>query len=111
MSGYSVRKCASCNVELQFAQKIPFRIKGTPGMWKLLFRELAELGEELLSFDLYVCPKCGEVRFFADEKSMQSLLKITPRQFLKKCVKCGKDIPIASEYCPYCGAEQPKKRS
>jgi hypothetical protein len=28
------------------------------------------------------------------------------RSFLKKCVKCGKDVPIASEQCPYCGAEQ-----
>jgi hypothetical protein len=30
----------------------------------------------------------------------------TQRSFLKKCVKCGKDIPIASEQCPHCGAEQ-----
>jgi predicted RNA-binding Zn-ribbon protein involved in translation (DUF1610 family) len=74
-----------------------------------LFRELAELGEELLSFDLYICPKCGEVRFFANEKSMQYLLKLTPKEFLKKCVKCGKNIPIASEHCPYCGIEQTKR--
>jgi len=49
-------------------------------VWKLFFGELAELGEELLSFELYVCPKCGEVRFFADEKSKQSLLRLTPKQ-------------------------------
>jgi hypothetical protein len=30
----------------------------------------------------------------------------TRRSFLKKCVNCGKDIPIASEQCPYCNAEQ-----
>jgi hypothetical protein len=30
----------------------------------------------------------------------------TRRSFLKKCIKCGKDIPIASEQCPYCNAEQ-----
>jgi len=30
----------------------------------------------------------------------------TRRSFLKKCVKCGRDIPIASEECPYCNAEQ-----
>jgi hypothetical protein len=47
------------------------------------FGELAKLGEELLSFDLYVCPKCGEVRFFADEKSMQYLLKLTQKNFLR----------------------------
>ena len=30
----------------------------------------------------------------------------TPKSFLKKCVKCGRKIPIASEECPYCGAQQ-----
>lgn len=31
----------------------------------------------------------------------------TPRGFLKKCVDCGKEIPIASEQCQFCGARQP----
>ena len=111
MSESEIKKCYSCNVEMQFAQKVPFRIKGTPGMWKLLFGEWAELGEEMLSLDVYVCPKCGEIRLFADEKSMQPLLGITPKTFLKKCVKCGRDISIASEQCPYCGVRQPQKRN
>jgi hypothetical protein len=34
----------------------------------------------------------------------------TPKVFLKSCVKCGKDIPVASETCPLCGAEQNKKQ-
>lgn len=34
------------------------------------------------------------------------LIGETPRNFLKKCVQCGKEIPIASEYCPECGAKQ-----
>jgi rRNA maturation endonuclease Nob1 len=33
----------------------------------------------------------------------------TPKAFLKKCVKCGKEIPIASEECPHCGAKQPQR--
>jgi len=32
----------------------------------------------------------------------------TPTSFLKECVKCGKEIPIASEECPYCGTKQPE---
>lgn len=28
--------------------------------------------------------------------------------FLKKCVKCGGEIPIASEQCQHCGADQPE---
>ena len=32
----------------------------------------------------------------------------TPKSFLKKCVKCGREIPLASEECPYCGTKQPE---
>ena len=34
----------------------------------------------------------------------------TPKGFQKKCVECGKDIPIASEECQYCGAKQPEMK-
>jgi hypothetical protein len=30
----------------------------------------------------------------------------TPKGFLKKCVRCSRDIPVASEQCSYCGAKQ-----
>jgi hypothetical protein len=32
----------------------------------------------------------------------------TPESFLKNCAKCGKEIPIASEECPYCKTKQPE---
>lgn len=32
----------------------------------------------------------------------------TPKGFLKKCVRCDKQIPIASEECQYCGTKQPE---
>jgi Na+/melibiose symporter-like transporter len=31
----------------------------------------------------------------------------TPTAFMKKCVKCGTEIPIASEECSSCGSKQP----
>lgn len=31
---------------------------------------------------------------------------VTPKGFLKQCTKCGKEIPIASEACPYCETRQ-----
>jgi hypothetical protein len=31
----------------------------------------------------------------------------TPKSFIKKCANCGREIPIASEQCPYCGQKQP----
>jgi rRNA maturation endonuclease Nob1 len=36
------------------------------------------------------------------------IFKQTPKSFLKNCVRCGKDIPIASEKCKFCGARQPE---
>ena len=30
----------------------------------------------------------------------------TSKSYLKKCLECGKEIPIASEECQYCGATQ-----
>jgi len=33
-------------------------------------------------------------------------IEATPKVFLKKCIECGREIPIASEGCQYCGAKQ-----
>jgi hypothetical protein len=30
----------------------------------------------------------------------------TPNAFMKKCVECGEEIPVASEQCPSCGSKQ-----
>ena len=30
----------------------------------------------------------------------------TPKSFMKKCLKCDKEIPLDSEECPYCGTMQ-----
>ena len=29
------------------------------------------------------------------------------KPFLKRCIRCGKEIPMASEECRYCGTKQP----
>jgi hypothetical protein len=47
------------------------------------------------------CNKCEIVIFDYSEHKLQ-----TPSSFLKKCVKCGKEIPLASEECQHCGAKQ-----
>jgi len=35
----------------------------------------------------------------------------TPKAFLKKCLKCGKEIPVASETCPFCHSGQKEASS
>lgn len=44
------------------------------------------------------CTECNVIMFNGP---------ITPASFLKKCIKCAREIPIASEECQYCGKRQP----
>jgi len=60
---------------MQFAQKVPFRIKGHRGIWIWVFGEWAELGEEMLSSDVCLCPKCGHIEMLADEKAKKIFVK------------------------------------
>ncbi|UCE29152.1 MAG: hypothetical protein JSV85_07885 [Candidatus Bathyarchaeota archaeon] len=109
MNGKKAVKCDSCGVAMHFAQKVPFRIMGQDGLAVWVFGGVAQLKERTLSFDIYLCPKCGRIEMFADDVSRRFLLKMTPGTFFKRCVKCGREIPMASEECPHCEATQ--KRS
>jgi chromosome segregation ATPase len=40
------------------------------------------------------------------EESAEPSDEATSKSYLKKCFECGKEIPIASEECQYCGAAQ-----
>jgi predicted nucleic-acid-binding Zn-ribbon protein len=58
------------------------------------------LGDSIIP---YYCENCGYIEFYKEIKGVKH-----QNAFLKKCVKCGKKIPIASEECQYCGAKQKK---
>jgi len=47
----------------------------------------------------YRCVNCRVVLIRYAEKEAS-------KAFLKKCVKCGKKIPLASEECPFCKTKQ-----
>jgi Zn finger protein HypA/HybF involved in hydrogenase expression len=101
-------KCRNCGMGMQSLGRIPFRIGGLSG----ILSSMGEIGEDTLSFDVYVCPKCKSVEFFGTQdiqKRYEDLQRKnnTSRSFLKKCVKCRKEIPIASEECQFCGSKQP----
>jgi hypothetical protein len=72
------KKCQSCGEYMQYAGKVPFRIGGTPGGTKLLFGELAELGECMLPMDVWICPKCGKVKLVVGEKTKRRLVGLPP---------------------------------
>jgi hypothetical protein len=50
------------------------------------------------------CRNCKFVAFISTRDVDEPA--ITPKSFMKKCVECSKEIPVASEECPYCGAKQ-----
>jgi ribosomal protein S27AE len=54
-------ECLRCGRELGFLGVEEFRVGGTSGGWKLLFGELAELGEGMLRLEVRACPHCGQV--------------------------------------------------
>jgi hypothetical protein len=62
-----------CGEEMVSSVKADFRIGGTGGTWKLIFGEWAELDEKMIPFYLYVCPNCGKIELFVDEKTKEEL--------------------------------------
>lgn len=46
-----------------------------------------------------------------EARSQSAFSTCTPKAFLKKCIKCGEEIPIASENCKYCGTKQPEYKA
>jgi hypothetical protein len=55
--------CLRCGGTLTSMGVEQFRTGGSSGGWKLLFGELAELGEELLSLEALACGNCRRVEF------------------------------------------------
>ena len=83
-------------------------IEGKKTSWRKRGERLQSIwsGEFLRA---YRCKECGV--FVCYERGKQpdyEGARETPKSFLKKCVQCGKVIPIASDYCPKCGTKQPE---
>ena len=66
-------KSACCDVEMVFAGENDFRIGGMSPGWKLVFGRWAEATEDIIPLGVYICPKCGRVEFYANEKTRQHL--------------------------------------
>jgi len=60
-AGTSGDRCIACHNAMRSIGVEPFRVGGTSGGWKLLFGEWAELGEDMLSFEVLACTACRRV--------------------------------------------------
>lgn len=58
------KKCSQCLAYMKKLGVQEFRTGGTAGGWKLLFGELAELGEEMIELELWACPQCRHVELY-----------------------------------------------
>ncbi len=59
------KKCTACGANLTYVKKADFRTGGYEGFSKLLLGVWAELDETTVPFDMYICPECRKVEFYA----------------------------------------------
>ena len=92
------KRCPKCRGELIKADRL---VAHTRVLASVSLAKKGDLvGDRIVP---YYCRNCGYIEFYKEMKPGEQ-----PQEhgFLRKCVKCGKQIPIASEECQYCGAEQ-----
>jgi hypothetical protein len=53
--------CLRCGQLVSLVGVEQFRVGGTTGGWKMVFGELAELGEGKLELEVFACPQCRKV--------------------------------------------------
>jgi DNA-directed RNA polymerase subunit M/transcription elongation factor TFIIS len=107
-----VKKCPKCGGEMERGYLIT---DGTQIRWAHEPHKLIMRGEVLMdvipvitmNFKAHRCSDCKLILFNYEHLAPQPPSE-TPKTFLKKCTRCGKNIPLASEECPYCGAKQKK---
>jgi len=102
-----IKKCPVCSGELEEGYMLAPR-----GMyWDTRRHKLSILGAEALKSSwAWTMPQGPALRCIGCGIAILDYARIreTPKSFLKKCVKCSKEIPLASEECQYCGTKQPE---
>ena len=61
--------------------------------------DLSHLIHGALELEVYICPQCGKMEFYAPEKTAGHSLEDLPQ---KQCPRCGKRYDFDYPKCPYC---------
>jgi len=69
-------KCSTCNIDMDAYYGVPFRLGGTGPIKRVVLGEWAELGEEPVPIDMFVCSQCGRVQLFPREKTRSKLRRM-----------------------------------
>jgi len=97
-----VKKCPKCNGRMVEAHRLVAHTRVLAGV--SLAKRGDILGDRIIP---HYCENCGYIEFY---KEMKTGEQPQERGFLKSCIQCGRQIPIASERCQHCGAEQTKRK-
>ena len=100
-------RCLRCDTEMLFAKREDIQL-GKQSFW----HDWNHLLHGSLDVDIYVCPKCGRIEFFAPGAALDSIRTQTQaakheakpgETVAKKCAECGRIVSKAEKYCPVCG--------
>lgn len=64
----TVDTCVRCREGLQSLGETTLRTGGSGGAWKLVFGELAELGEGTMRVEMLACPRCRRLELRLPER-------------------------------------------
>jgi hypothetical protein len=56
--------CSGCGSRMEPLGQLPLRTGGLTGGWHMVFGELADAGEGILTLDVFRCRECKRVEFF-----------------------------------------------
>ncbi len=88
--------CLRCGTEMKFVLRERFQM----GQYGLILGDLSHLLAGSLELELYNCPDCGKVEFFAPEESDHYSHGDLPQV---KCPQCGATHDFDFPKCPHCG--------
>ena len=105
-------RCLRCDTEMLFAKREDIQL-GKQSFW----HDWNHLLHGSLDVDIYVCPKCGKMEFFAPDVYIMRWAEseqktAVPNREAKpgaavamKCSECGRLVPQGETYCPACGED------
>ncbi len=99
-------RCLRCeNSEMRFLKREDIQL-GKQSFW----HDWNHILHGSLDVDIYVCPKCGKLEFFAPQPVMDSMrveeICSKPGEIVaRRCTECNRIVPKDLTCCPGCGAD------
>ena len=104
--GESSAPCHGCGGAMEQIGTERFRVGGTSGIWKLFIGEWAELGEDMLPLEVWVCPSCRRVELRVPPGYRNPQERARGLRFARP--NCGGDAYQGQVTCSACGYRLPQ---